>query len=64
LYDVQSLILNLQKKDAAPWRSASARMTHVTHLQYYTTDPTPEEPAYVSYVGLDHAGAFQPEHMV
>ena len=55
LYVVQSLTLNLQKKDAAPCRSASARMTHGTHPQSYDTDPTLEEQAYANYVGFDQA---------
>ena len=63
LYAVKSLTLNLQKKDAAPHRSASARLTRATHPQYYATDPAPEEPAYASYAGWEQPGStrrFQP----
>ena len=67
LYAVQSLTLNLQKKDAAPCRSASARMTRATHPQYYTIDLAQEEPDYACYAGFDQAGPsrrFEPKHSV
>jgi hypothetical protein len=48
LYAVQSLTLNLQKKDATSRRSVSTRMTLATHPQYYTIDIALEEPVYAS----------------
>jgi hypothetical protein len=48
LYVMQSLTLNLQKKDAASRRSVSTRMTLATHSQYYTIDTALEEPVYAS----------------
>jgi hypothetical protein len=53
LYAVQSLTMNLQKNEAAPHRSASARITRTSHPQVYATDPTPEELAYASYTGFE-----------
>lgn len=64
LYAVQSLTLDLQKIEAAPHRSMSARMTRATHPQYYVADPEPEETAYASYAGFKQAGPsqrFQPK---
>ena len=67
LHDVQSLTIDLQKNEAAPRRSASTRITHTSHPQYYVIDPTPQEPAYASFIGFEQAGPshlFQQEHTV
>ena len=56
LYAVDSLVFDLQRKEEAPHRSASARITRNPRHQYRGYDPITEGPAYTGYIGLDQAG--------
>ena len=56
LYTVNSFTFNLQVKEAAPCRSASARITNVPQPRYHGDDPILEGPAFTSYAGWDQAG--------
>ena len=51
LYVVDSFTFDLQAKDAAPHRSASARLTHAPRTRYYGAHPIPKGPAYTGYAG-------------
>jgi hypothetical protein len=51
LYTMDSFTFDLQEKDVAPRRSASARLTHAPQPHYYGDDPIPKGPAYTSYAG-------------
>ena len=57
LYAVQSFVFDLQKKEAAPRRSASVRLTHNPQPQYRGDDPILEGPAFTSYAGWDQLGS-------
>ena len=58
LYSVYSLTLYLEWNDAAPHRSASARMTHGAYHphQHANMNPATEEAAYMSYAGWEQRG--------
>jgi hypothetical protein len=65
LYAVSSFVFDLQVKEAALCRSASARLTHNPQLWYRGDDPIPEGPTFTSYAGWDQPGSsrmHQPEH--
>ena len=65
LYVVQSFVFDLQKKKAAPHRSASARLMRNPQPWYHGDDPIPKGPAFTSYAGKDQLGSsrmHQPEH--
>jgi hypothetical protein len=65
LYAVDSFVFDLQWKEAAPYRSASTRLTRNLQPQYCGDDPTPEGPAFTSYAGWDQARSshrYHPEH--
>ena len=51
LYAVNSFTFDLQVKEAAPRRSASARMTRNPQPRYRGDDPIPEGPVYTGYAG-------------
>ena len=53
LYAVQSFVFDLQVKEAAPCRSASARLTRNPKPRYRGDDLIPEGPAFTSYAGWD-----------
>ena len=50
LYAMNSFIFELQVKEAAPHRSASARISRNPHPRYRADDPIPEGLAFTSYV--------------
>ena len=56
---MNSFTFDLQVKEAAPHRSASARLTHDPQPQYHGADPIPEGPSYTSYAGWDQLGCFR-----
>ena len=56
LYAVDSLAFDLQRKEEAPRRSASARITRNPQPQYHGDDPILDGPVYSSYIGFDQAG--------
>ena len=51
LYTVNSFLINLQVTEAAPRRSASARLTRNPQPRYRGDDPIPEGPVYTGYAG-------------
>ena len=51
LYVVDSFVFDLQVKEAAPRKSASARLTRNPQPRYHGDDPIPEGPAFTSYEG-------------
>ena len=53
LYVVNSFVFDLQVKEAAPRRSASARITHNLQPRYHNDDPISKGLAFTSYAGLD-----------
>ena len=57
LYAMNSFIFDLQVKEAAPRRSAFARMTRNPQPRYRGDDPIPEGPAYTGYAGWDQPGS-------
>jgi hypothetical protein len=58
LYAVDSFVFDLQRKEKAPRRSASARITHNPNPRYRGDDPAPEGPTFTSYTGFEQAGPF------
>jgi hypothetical protein len=65
LYAMQSFVFDLQRKDAVPRRSASARLTCNLQPRYRGDDPIPEGLAFTSYAGWDRPGSsrmHQPKH--
>jgi hypothetical protein len=57
LYAVDSFVFDLQRKEEAPRKSASMRITH-----NHGEEPIPEGPAFTSYIGFDQAGPSQLHH--
>ena len=51
LYAVNSFVFDLQVKEAAPRRSASARITRNPQPRYHGNDPISEGLAFTSYAG-------------
>jgi hypothetical protein len=49
LYVVDLFVFNLQRKEEAPRRSASVRITHNLQPRYRRDDPILEGPAFTSY---------------
>jgi hypothetical protein len=49
LYPVNFFTSDLEVKEAAPRRSASARLTHDPQPRYHGADPFSEGPTYTSY---------------
>lgn len=65
LYAVNSFVFDLQVKEAAPRRSASARLARNPQPRYHGDDLIPEGPAFTSYAGFDQARpsqVYQPEY--
>jgi hypothetical protein len=65
LYVVDSFVIDLQKKEEAPRRSASARITQNPQPRYCGDDPILEGPAFTNYIGFDLAGpshVYPPKH--
>ena len=58
LYVVDSLVFDLQRKEEAPCRSASTRITRNLQPRYRGDDPIPEGPTFTDYIGFDQAGPF------
>ena len=56
LFAVDSLVFDLQRKEEAPHRSASARITRNLQPRYHGDDPIPEGPAFIGYTGFDQTG--------
>ena len=56
LYAVDSFIFDLQIKEEAPRRSASARITRNPQPRYRGDDPILEGPVFTGYTGFDQAG--------
>ena len=56
LYVVDSFVFDLQRKEEAPCRSASVRITHNPQPWYCGDDPILEGPAFTVYTGFDQAG--------
>ena len=56
LYAVDSLIFDLQRKEEAPRRSASMRITHNPQPRYRGDDPILEGPSFTGYTRFDQAG--------
>jgi hypothetical protein len=66
LYPMNSFTSDLEVKEAAPHRSASARLTRDPQPRYHGADLIPEETAYTSYAGWDQLGSsrmYQTEHV-
>ena len=53
LYAVNSFVFDLQVKEAAPRRSASARITRNPQPWYHADDPILEGPSFTSYARWD-----------
>ena len=56
LYAVDSFVFDLQRKEEAPRRSASTRITRNPQPQYHGDDPILDGPVYSGYIGFDQAG--------
>jgi hypothetical protein len=55
LYALDSFVFDLQRKEKAPHRSASVRITCNPQPRYHGEDPILEGPAFTSYTGFDQA---------
>ena len=64
LYEVDSFVFDLQRKEKAPHRRASARITRNPQPRYHGEDPILEGPAFTGYTGFDLAGPSQVHHHV
>ena len=65
LYSVQSFVFDLQKKEAVPRWSASARLMSNPLPWYHRNNSIPEGPTFTSYADLNQPGSshmYQPEH--
>jgi hypothetical protein len=62
LYAVDSFIFDLQRKEEAPHRSASTRITRNPNPQYRGDDPALEGPAFTSYTRFEQAEPSQVHH--
>ena len=56
LYAVDSFVFDLQRKDKAPRRSASMRITRNPQPRYRGDNPIPEGLAFIGYIGFDQVG--------
>ena len=51
LYTVNSFTFDLQDREAAPRKSAFARLSHASQPRYRGADPILEGPVYTGYAG-------------
>ena len=56
LYAMDSFVFDLQRKEEAPSRSASARITRNLKPRYRGDDPILEGFAFTGYTGFDQTG--------